>query len=658
MIRRAAPTRVGFLQGADIESIRYFDNKPGKVVFRQPFIHRGRKQVAGLAINGMEAAHFTDWFRLAPRHYPIGAGLVRQAARISESAQAAVLAEAAQALGIPRAGVPAFADNPTRSLTGYSPRAVLPTLHAASEIVRLGERRLLQSESDWEFLSSYLLVLNQNWTRFLAEQRRQGAEGNADAEMVDSAFAMLEQLGLIEASDANAVISRVSDRFFDAEKIEAARCVQLAQIAAKLGAAVGENFRFVTQDRSVRQASANIVADEDARIAGLFAPEWVDAHILARDYFADYRSCTRDEWLQWAKSPRSRLVGFAMQEERKASISGQAKAKKELERRGIVGQMRFRYATGVFEVHDWDFAEEHWRHWTALAEVDPANWGRIVERLLATPEAWLARWGSAKIIQQATTKRWCSVTERRLLPNWILRFRELPCLRDTRGNYRKPGDLLRRTPETEPFMDVEPFVDARLDTEASRWLLKLLGVRDVPTGPDRLLEILRALSRAKNPPGHEVDKWYARLDQILDHGSTKDLDLVRSALQQEKLIFAASGEWATAAGVFLSTDEEDVPGVLVVRPSVRDLTDDKALPKAERKRLQVEHAAAISRRAKLVKLADKICNLRDIASSPPADWSVERKREYFDWAKAVVDGLRGVHPGLEHLFDEAYRARP
>ncbi|ARK80123.1 phosphohydrolase [Burkholderia pseudomallei] len=90
---------------------------------------------------------------------------------------------------------------------------------------------------------------------------------------------------------------------------------------------------------------------------------------------------------------------------------------------------------------------------------------------------------------------------------------------------------------------------------------------------------------------------------------------------------------------------------------VMEVTDDKALPKAERKRLQVEHAAHISRRAKLVKLADKICNLRDIAKSPPADWSVERKREYFDWAKAVVDGLRGVHPGLEAIFDVAYEAR-
>jgi GTP diphosphokinase / guanosine-3',5'-bis(diphosphate) 3'-diphosphatase len=91
---------------------------------------------------------------------------------------------------------------------------------------------------------------------------------------------------------------------------------------------------------------------------------------------------------------------------------------------------------------------------------------------------------------------------------------------------------------------------------------------------------------------------------------------------------------------------------------VAEVTDDKTLPKAERKRRQVEHAATISGKAKLVKLADKICNLRDIAACPPADWTVERKREYFDWAKSVVDGLRGVHPGLEAVFDRAYEAKP
>ena len=91
---------------------------------------------------------------------------------------------------------------------------------------------------------------------------------------------------------------------------------------------------------------------------------------------------------------------------------------------------------------------------------------------------------------------------------------------------------------------------------------------------------------------------------------------------------------------------------------VLEVTDDKSLPKAERKRLQVEHAPTISRRAKLVKLADKIANLKDIAASPPADWPLQRQQDYFDWAKAVVDGLRGIHPTLERIFDEAYKHRP
>jgi guanosine-3',5'-bis(diphosphate) 3'-pyrophosphohydrolase len=91
---------------------------------------------------------------------------------------------------------------------------------------------------------------------------------------------------------------------------------------------------------------------------------------------------------------------------------------------------------------------------------------------------------------------------------------------------------------------------------------------------------------------------------------------------------------------------------------VEEVTDDKSLLKAERKRLQVEHAASISREAKLVKLADKICNVRDMANHPPAKWDLTRRREYFEWAKAVVDRMRGIHPALERKFDEAYALKP
>lgn len=88
---------------------------------------------------------------------------------------------------------------------------------------------------------------------------------------------------------------------------------------------------------------------------------------------------------------------------------------------------------------------------------------------------------------------------------------------------------------------------------------------------------------------------------------------------------------------------------------VLEVTDDKALPKAERKQQQIEHAQHASRAAKLVKLADKICNVRDILSAPPADWPTARRVEYLNWSKAVIDRLRGVHPQLEQVFDELIR---
>ncbi len=95
-----------------------------------------------------------------------------------------------------------------------------------------------------------------------------------------------------------------------------------------------------------------------------------------------------------------------------------------------------------------------------------------------------------------------------------------------------------------------------------------------------------------------------------------------------------------------------------VREIVEDVTDDKTLDKAERKRRQIEHAAHASNKAKLVKLADKICNLRDVSTNPPANWSLQRRQEYYDWAKAVIDNLRGVHGVLEKAFDATYAKRP
>lgn len=91
---------------------------------------------------------------------------------------------------------------------------------------------------------------------------------------------------------------------------------------------------------------------------------------------------------------------------------------------------------------------------------------------------------------------------------------------------------------------------------------------------------------------------------------------------------------------------------------VMEVTDDKSLSKAERKQAQIAHAPHLSTKARAVKLADKTCNLRDVIESPPRRWRLERRQQYFEWGKTVIDGLRGEWSKLEVLFDQQYERKP
>ena len=138
----------------------------------------------------------------------------------------------------------------------------------------------------------------------------------------------------------------------------------------------------------------------------------------------------------------------------------------------------------------------------------------------------------------------------------------------------------------------------------------------------------------------------ALADLLVNEGGISDVEVLCAALLHDTLEDTDTRHEELA----------DAFGSRVAR-IVAEVTDDKSLKPEERKRLQVEHAAHLTLEARLVKLADKICNLRDVAERPPAAWDLARRREYFDWAKQVVDGLRGAHPRLEAAFDAAYGMR-
>lgn len=129
---------------------------------------------------------------------------------------------------------------------------------------------------------------------------------------------------------------------------------------------------------------------------------------------------------------------------------------------------------------------------------------------------------------------------------------------------------------------------------------------------------------------------------LADVGGTTDVDLLVAALLHDTV------EDTNTSMVEIVSRFGDAVGRLV-----DEVTDDKSLPKERRKELQIEKAPAKSARAKLLKIADKICNVTDLDADSPVDWTRERKFQYLDWSEEVVAGCRGENVTLDEQFDAA-----
>lgn len=138
---------------------------------------------------------------------------------------------------------------------------------------------------------------------------------------------------------------------------------------------------------------------------------------------------------------------------------------------------------------------------------------------------------------------------------------------------------------------------------------------------------------------------------LVKEAGEKDPVLLAAAILHDVVEDTVDGKKEKKKLVELIREEfgEDVLSVTL------EVTDDKSLCKKDRKRLQVEHAPHLSVKARKLKIADKIMNVRDITNNPPEKWPLKRIIRYFDWSEKVVGGLRGSNPGLDAIFDETLK---
>jgi len=166
--------------------------------------------------------------------------------------------------------------------------------------------------------------------------------------------------------------------------------------------------------------------------------------------------------------------------------------------------------------------------------------------------------------------------------------------------------------------------------------------------------ILKALDFAAHKHKHQRRKGEDAVPYI-NHPIELVTLLWHKGSIRDEVVIAAALLHDTVEDTDTTLDEVEAEFGPDIRRVVDEVTDDKALPKAARKQQQIDHAPHLTEQARLVKLADKIANLKDILVAPPANCSDERKLEYVEWCRAVIDLIRGTHPDLERLFDDVYR---
>jgi len=177
-----------------------------------------------------------------------------------------------------------------------------------------------------------------------------------------------------------------------------------------------------------------------------------------------------------------------------------------------------------------------------------------------------------------------------------------------------------------------------------------------PSEPSQAAALFRTLQFAARKHRDQRRKGSARapyINHLIDVtrllaevGSVKETVLLQAAILHDTIEDTETSQ--------AELEKEFGPEVAGI---VAEVTDNKSLPKADRKRLQIEHAPSLSNSAKQLKIADKISNISEIGPDEPPDWSAERRREYLAWAQQVVSGCREANPALERRFDEVVAER-
>ena len=470
--------------------------------------------------------------------------------------------------------------NRTRRL-GIVPTVTDTRLRKAQSVVRLGTTRRNLKPDDWEFLLSFLGVVDEKWLQHLAADADTPAAGRDQADL-DLCRLLLKELGLAEPTPMSAVVEHAAKRLCDGPSSILPYLVRFGHILAALDVEAPDSLCYVTRSENTRSLDSGVLRG-DGELEAIVPNGWAAANLLHGSYESGFLACSAIQWQTWASGSKAKLRRVPLFHRSQTDMHGWHKtdAGAFLKGRGVGPPDKYNYKAPVFQLTDWDFDPVLRTTWEQRAVDEPQLWVRVLSRILHSPSTeWVPALCADVHEMYGSNTRHVDVAP--IPASWVQRLRSVACLPDTFGQARIPAELLLRTPETEPLQGVEPFVLADLDHEESRPLLRLLGCRDTPTGAGPLLDRLRALGAAAAPPMSELAKWYDALDRVLLRRRPQDRLLIRSAFASEALAFTDQGEWVVVGELYQRLSEDDPSDLPIVHKEFAALALWSAIGVAER----------------------------------------------------------------------------
>lgn len=436
-------------------------------------------------------------------------------------------------------------------------------LYPASQMLMPSKKDKQLKPEEFRFLQRHLILMDEEWYSYI--QHLQNIPSDQLEPFEIRIINLFKELGLESAASLEKVIQEaVKDIFSLADPSQDG--LEIARIIARLNIEPPQDFKFLCADGQWRSVRETVLSMDEMELERLLLPSY-RKWAISDQYEQGLSGTDLTTWLNWKNSIKSCLHRFITPFQKLVEgIKRQEDFRIFCKKRGSQFLGSFPVQNPVFEVEDWDFPDDLWQHWETVSQTQPQVWSDIL-RLIA--EDWENGWSKYTKIS-AYQWGWSNrhdLDVRNVMPGWVIKLRQLPCLPDAYSNFHHPAELYVRNQYTAPLENVERFVHPDFDNETFLPLLRLLGVRERPEDVGKLIQRLRALSESPQPPLPEVIRIYDALERVLSYLSKGQLESIQKTFAEQKLILGENRHWYSSCEIYQENPQK-IPGLQIILPDV------------------------------------------------------------------------------------------